>query len=103
MYVKMYFALCALFAAVSVLLFVAGLMTPMVAVWVGFIAFGVVFMGMISVLPSTISHHTPAPKPVRAPAKTLDNVVAGTSDAIRKIGADIAASGQVEAPELKLP
>ncbi|MCC7306889.1 MAG: hypothetical protein IT173_04940 [Acidobacteria bacterium] len=103
MYVKMYAAVCVLFAAISAVVFVAGMMTPMAAVWFGFIAFGVVFMGMISVLPSTISVHAPLPRAARVPAKTFDNVVAGTSDAIRKIGADIAAAGQVETPGLKLP
>lgn len=37
-------------------IYFAGLMTEMVQVVFGFLSFGMVFMGMISVLPFTISH-----------------------------------------------
>lgn len=99
MYVKIYSAFWLLMIAVAAVFFVTGNMTPVVLVAFGFLAFGMVFMGMISVLPSTVGHQAPTPKPAAAGSKKLDSVMTGTSNAIRKISADIAASGKVDVRE----
>jgi hypothetical protein len=96
MMVKIYWATWFVVLAVAALLFVTGNFTPVFGVTFGFVAFGLVFMGMMSVLPAMVSHHGPAPERVRSGAKKLETVVSGTSEAFRKIGADIAASGSVE-------
>ena len=70
MYAKIFWTLSAATLAASALFAVTGTYTPMVGVVLGFWAFGLIFMGMISVLPSTIGHHTPAvpDKAARHPA-----------------------------------
>jgi hypothetical protein len=60
MLVKIYWSIWALFLAASFVLFAAGAMTSFVLVVLGFIAFGLTFMGMMGVLPAMVSH--PAPK-----------------------------------------
>jgi hypothetical protein len=96
MYVKVYWMIWAVALAAAGLFFVTGNLTTMVGIWFGFLAFGLVFMGMISVLPSMVHDQVAAARPAREPRVKLDSVVAGTSEAIRKIGADIAASSTVE-------
>ncbi len=59
MLVKIYWSIWALFLAASFVLFAAGLMTSFVLVVLGFIAFGLTFMGMMGVLPAMVSHPTP--------------------------------------------
>lgn len=103
MYVKIYTAVWLAVAIAAALFFVTGNMTPVVVVAFGFLAFGLTFMGMMSVLPSTVGHHAPAQKPVKIGANRLETMVGSTSDAIRKIGADIAASGTVEVRKPKYP
>ena len=65
MLVKAYWAICGLFVLAGILLLVTGNFTMMVSVVMGFIAFGLIFMGMISVLPVMVSHPSP-PKPLKA-------------------------------------
>ncbi|MGD9563041.1 MAG: hypothetical protein AB7F88_09215 [Pyrinomonadaceae bacterium] len=60
MLVRIYWTLCAAFLLAALVLFLTGNLTMTVLVVFGFIGFGLVFMGMISVLPATISH--PAPR-----------------------------------------
>jgi hypothetical protein len=52
--------------ATFVLVFVSGNMTALALVIFGFIAFGMVFAGMMNVLPGTIAdaHHAAKPEPV---------------------------------------
>lgn len=57
MLTKVYFALWALIVLAAIGFFVTGNLTPMVEVVFGFIAFGMVFMGIISVLPTSV-HET---------------------------------------------
>lgn len=54
MLTKIYFILWALIFLVAFGMFVTGLMTPVTAVVFGFIAFGMTFMGMMSVLPTSV-------------------------------------------------
>ena len=54
MLTKIYIALWVLVAAAFAVVFVAGKMTAEALVVFGFIAFGMVFMGMISVLPTAV-------------------------------------------------
>ena len=59
MLVKIYWSIWALFLVASFVLFAAGAMTSFVIVTLGFIAFGLTFMGMMGVLPAMVSHPTP--------------------------------------------
>lgn len=101
MYAKIFWILCAATLAASALFAVTGTFTPMVGVVLGFWAFGLIFMGMISVLPSTIGHHTPA-APAKAGPNRLEAVMGSTSQAIRNIGSDLAASSAVGVSKAKL-
>ena len=59
MLVRIYWSIWALFFVASVVLFAAGAMTSFVLVILGFIAFGLTFMGMMGVLPAMVSHPSP--------------------------------------------
>ena len=61
--VKLYWSLWSAVAVAALVIYLFGNLSPMVAVGFGFIAFGMVFMGMIGVLP-TIVAHPPALKKV---------------------------------------
>ncbi len=63
MIVRIYEVLWLAIVLVGALLFVAGQLTLTVGLVLGFVAFGMVFMGMMGVLPATISRPTPA-KPI---------------------------------------
>ena len=65
MLVKIYWTLCGVVTAAALLLVAAGAFTNMAGVVFGFIAFGLTFMGMIAVLPITVSHPAAA-KPAQA-------------------------------------
>ncbi|MEP7214492.1 MAG: hypothetical protein ABI791_15555 [Acidobacteriota bacterium] len=67
MLVKMYWMVWAVTAIAAMLVFLTGNFTLMMATVFGFIAFGLVFMGMIGVLPTMVSHPE-RPKPVVIPA-----------------------------------
>ena len=59
MLMKAYLRLAAVFSVIVGGLFVSGLLTGWLLVAAGFAAFGVVFAGMICVLPSVVSHPAP--------------------------------------------
>jgi len=59
--VKMFWSICGAVALVAVLLWITGNFTMLAATVFGFIAFGLTFMGMMNVLPISISH-PPTPK-----------------------------------------
>ena len=61
--VKIYWTLWAIIAILAVLLFVTGNFTMLTLVAFGFVSFGMIFMGMIAVLPSTVGHHAPPKEP----------------------------------------
>lgn len=77
MLVKIYFGLWAALALAVITALLAGSFGGIFAVTVGFIAFGLTFMGMLSVLPTVM-----APKPheghieLTKPAASLDQPVA---------------------------
>ena len=60
---KIYGMLWLAIALVMAILFVTGNLTLTVAITFGFVMFGMVFMGMMGVLPASISHPAP-PKQV---------------------------------------
>jgi zinc transporter ZupT len=64
--VRAYWTIWAIFAFVGAVVFASGNFTNLMAVVFGFIAFGMVFMGMISVLPSMVSHPASAKHPAEA-------------------------------------
>ncbi len=62
---RFYFSLWFLFAAASIGIWMSGLMTMFALVVLGFMAFGLTFLGMMCVLPSTVAHSHE--KPVAMP------------------------------------
>ena len=68
MIVKIYAMLWIALAFITAILYFAGSLTLEIGIVFGFIAFGMVFMGMIGVLPTLASHPTPA-KPATARIK----------------------------------
>ena len=72
MIVKVYWTLWALVALSALVLFVAGSLTPMAIIVYGFIAFGLTFMGMMGVLPLTITH--PAEPKIQKPVLAAPKV-----------------------------
>lgn len=73
MLVKIYWTLWAAVAAVAAILLVTGNFTMLTVVAFGFVSFGMIFMGMISVLPATVVHHGP-PQPAKARAVKPEKV-----------------------------
>lgn len=70
MIVKIYGMIWAFIATVAAVIFLTGNFTQMTAVVFGFISFGMIFMGMMGVLPATLSHHEPVKKQMeKAPVK----------------------------------
>ena len=76
MLVKLYGMTWIIGIFVAALFFVTGNLTPIASVVFGFITFGMVFMGMMGVLPSTVGHHEPA----------LAKVEVATTPATERIG-----------------
>jgi hypothetical protein len=87
MVLRVYVMICTIVAVAAAAMFVSGNFSVMAAVVFGFIAFGVVFMGMMFVLPFTVTHSVPATKntlpteePVAAPSygrSQLENLHSG--------------------------
>ena len=59
MLTKIYGCLWAIFLIAAAVIFLTGNFTMFVGVVFGFIAFGMVFMGMMGVLPATVVHPAP--------------------------------------------
>ena len=62
---KFYSFLWVLYFVSAGIMWLAGVLTMLAIVVFGFIAFGMVFMGMMCVLPAAVSH--PAPKKTKLP------------------------------------
>jgi len=81
---KVYFMLWGLLFLAAAVIFAIGIMTPMTLVVFGFISFGMVFMGMMGVLPILVTHPEPTKaikirkeRPVKEPAGKLSGAMAG--------------------------
>jgi hypothetical protein len=81
---KVYFALWGLLFVAAAVIFLIGSMTPMTLVVFGFISFGMVFMGMMGVLPILVTNPEPAKaakvakvRPLKEPAGKLSGAMAG--------------------------
>jgi len=81
---KVYFMLWGLLFLAAAVIFAIGIMTPMTLVVFGFISFGMVFMGMMGVLPILVTHPAPViaakvPKvrPVKEATGKLSGAIAG--------------------------
>lgn len=60
MVLKVYLTVLSLYATAAAVVFITGNLSAIVTVVFGFIAFGLVFLGMMFVLPFTVSHPAPA-------------------------------------------
>lgn len=67
MFARIYAGLWAAFLLLVLLLFVTGNLTNTVSVSLGFVCFGLIFMGMMCVLPTTVTHHHHGEEPELAP------------------------------------
>jgi hypothetical protein len=78
MIVRIYWSLWILTALSSVVLFLVGGFSMVAAVVYGTIAFGLIFMGMIGVLPNLATHPTEAPaaspKPEAEPVMRTERI-----------------------------
>jgi hypothetical protein len=54
MLTKIYFSIWALYLLTVVVFYIAGLVTPTAVVVFGFVSFGLVFMGIMGVLPTAV-------------------------------------------------
>lgn len=61
---RFYSALWIVFAAAALIFWIAGSLTMFVGVVFGFIAFGLVFTGMMCVLPTQVAHEHERPEPL---------------------------------------
>ena len=68
MLVRIYWSLWGLFVIALGLLFITGNLTMFSGTVLGFIAFGMIFMGMMGVLPTVVGHAAP-PKPEKKVAQ----------------------------------
>jgi len=81
---KVYFALWGLLFVAAAVIFLIGTMTPMTLVVFGFISFGMVFMGMMGVLPILVTQpeaektvKVPKERTVKEPVGKLRGAMAG--------------------------
>jgi hypothetical protein len=85
MLVRIYWSIWALFFVASVILFAGGAVTSFVLVTLGFIAFGLTFMGMMGVLPATVSHPSPQKEPKVREAVAVPARQASRSEAFGRL------------------
>jgi len=64
---KFYWFLWVLFAVSVAIVWLANVLTMLAIVVFGFIAFGLIFAGMMCVLPGTVSHTSGKPAKLRSP------------------------------------
>jgi hypothetical protein len=84
---KLYWTLWAVIGTTALLIWASGNFTMLTLIGFGFVSFGMIFMGMISVLPSTVGHHSapaaPKVKPVKVDAKSEERIFQPNSLATR--------------------
>ncbi len=61
MLIKIYWSTWGLYALAALILFATGNLTMLSIVWLGFVALGLVFMGMMGVLPTMVHQQATAP------------------------------------------
>ena len=88
MLTKIYAGLWTIFLLAAAIVFVTGNLTMFVGVVFGFVAFGMVFMGMMGVLPATVVH----PAPIEAKIET-DPARSRIADRVKSYKESIATSG----------
>lgn len=79
MLVRIYEITWIVIAVAAILALASGSMTPVVLVGFGFVVFGMVFMGMMGVLPSIYAHanHHDEPAPLKKEVKSARESAAG--------------------------
>ena len=80
MLIKLYWSLWIVLGLSAVVLYAIGSFTMLAAVYFGFFAFGMTFMGMIGVLPVMVSHPA-APKAVVAEKVSIEPAAAAPAHA----------------------
>jgi hypothetical protein len=93
MFVKIYYTMWAAFLLGAGVLFLTGNFDLTAMVVSGFISFGLVFMGMMCVLPSLVGHHAEKQTavPVRKTQPVIDRVRSVKKDWLSSKGVEIAA------------
>lgn len=77
MLVRIYEVTWIVIALAALLFLVTGYLTPIAIVGFGFVVFGMVFMGMMGVLPSTYAHANHPDEPAPLKTKTAKEPAAG--------------------------
>jgi hypothetical protein len=60
MIIKIYILIWVLGLAAAGIFYLTGNLTPLMQIVFGFLTFGMIFMGMISILPFEVTHHSPS-------------------------------------------
>lgn len=96
MLVKIYWTLWAMVLFVAALLYLTGFLTMTAIVAFGFVIFGLIFMGMMSVLPVSVAHpgpkrvaNSPAMPVVKGQSRVLDGIYAFKNELMSSNGVEI--------------
>ncbi len=85
MLVKIYLSICVVFAVSGGMLLLGGVFTMFVAVVFGFIAFGLIFAGMMCVLPGEVAHPALRQIKLRSPVFVMTETPVETTKSAHKI------------------
>ncbi len=85
MLVKSYWSICVVFAVSAGILLLGGVFTMFVAVVFGFIAFGLIFAGMMCVLPGEVAHPALRQIKLRLPVFVMEDTPVETTDLAHEI------------------
>jgi hypothetical protein len=96
MLTKVYTSIWLVVAFAAGVIFLTGNFTALSAVVFGFIIFGLVFMGMMSVLPASIAHPKPVPVRVSAKQGPAGRQPIGVLERLRLFKEDLLSSNGVE-------
>lgn len=95
MLTKIYKLVWSIVAIAALILFLSGNFTSLAAVVFGFVIFGLVFAGMMIVLPHEVSHPTPN-KTMVAPSPAIQRKPATMIDHARELASDLLSPEDVE-------
>ena len=98
-YMMLWFAV--LFTAGAI--FVTGSFTMLTAVVFGFITFGLVFMGMMSVLPATVAHRKPVQMVVSVEARPTTKRPISIAERVHAFTTELISANGVEVRKPKYP
>lgn len=96
MLTKIYAAILSTVALAAGTLFLTGNFTMLTAVVFGFISFGLIFMGMMFVIPTTVADPAPAQAGVGSPKRSVSRQPINALASIRSLKAELLSGNGVE-------